>query len=60
VHRSPRAFGKPTSVQTLDLAAQVSAAQVSVAQVSVATRVSAETIRTTLRRLGINWERAKH
>ncbi len=55
LHRSPRAFGKPTSVWTLDLAAQMS-----VAEGIVPTRVSGETIRTTLLRLGISWERAKH
>ncbi len=55
LHRSPRDFGKPTRVWTLDLAAQVS-----VAAGSVPTRVSGETIRATLRRLGIGWERATH
>ncbi len=55
LHRSPRDFGKPTSVWTLDLAARVS-----VAEGIVAARVSGETIRTTLLRLGIRWERAKH
>ncbi len=55
LHRSPRDFDKPTSVWTLDLAAQVS-----VAQGIVPTRVSGETIRATLLRLGIGWERAKH
>jgi transposase len=54
LHRSPRDFGKPTSVWTLDLAAEVS-----VAEGIVSTRVSGETIRTTVRRLGLNWERAK-
>jgi transposase len=55
LHRSPREFGKPTSVWTLALAAEVS-----VAEGLVSTRVSGETIRQTLLRLGINWERAKH
>ncbi len=55
LHRSPRDFGKPTSVWTLDLAAEVS-----VAEGIVSTRVSGETIRTTLLRLGLSWERAKH
>ncbi len=55
VHRSPRDFDQPTSVWTLELAAEVS-----VAQGIVPTRVSGETIRQTLLRLGINWERAKH
>ncbi len=55
VHRSPRDFDQPTSVWTLELAAEVS-----VAQGIVPTRVSGETIRQTLLRLGINWERATH
>ncbi len=55
LHRSPRDFGKPTGVWTLDLAAEVS-----VAEGIVVTRVSGETIRTTLARLGLSWERAKH
>src|SRR5690349_19074828 len=55
LHRSPRDFHKPTSVWTLALAAEVS-----VAEGIVSTRVSGETIRQTLLRLGINWERAKH
>ncbi len=55
VHRSPRDFGHPTSVWTLELAAEVS-----VAEGIVPTRVSGETIRQTLLRLGLSWERAKH
>lgn len=55
LHRSPRELEKPTSVWTLALAAEVS-----VAEGLVATRVSGETIRQTLLRLGIGWERAKH
>jgi transposase len=55
LHCSPRDFDQPTSVWTLDLAAEVSCAQG-----IVPTRVSGETIRQTLRRLGISWERAKH
>ena len=54
LHRSPRDFGKPTSVWTLALAAEVS-----MAEEVVDTRVSGETIRQTLLRLGVNWERAK-
>jgi transposase len=54
VHRSPRDFGEPTSVWTLELAAEVS-----VAEGIIASRVSGETIRQTLLRLGISWERAK-
>jgi hypothetical protein len=36
------------------------AAEVSVAQGIVPVRVNGETIRQTLRRLGISWKRAKH
>jgi transposase len=55
LHRSPRDFGKPSSLWTLEWAAEVSCAQG-----LVPTQVSGETIRQTLLRLGISWERAKH
>jgi hypothetical protein len=55
VHRSPREFGHPSSVWTLALAAEVA-----FAEGLTATRVSDETIRATLARLGIRWRRAKH
>ena len=54
LHRSPRDFGHPTSLWTLELAAEVS-----FAQGLTATRVSDETIRATLARLGVRWRRAK-
>ena len=54
LHHSPRTFGRPTSVWTLELAAEVSGAEG-----ITATRVSGETIRATLRRLGVRWRRAK-
>jgi transposase len=54
LHQSPRTFGKPTSTWTLGLAAAVSFAQGLTAR-----RVSAETIRATLARLGVRWQRAK-
>ena len=54
LHRSPRTFDKPTSVWTLDLAAQVSFEQRLTPE-----RVSGETIRATLKRLGVGWKRAK-
>jgi transposase len=54
LHQSPRAFGKPTSVWTLELAAEVSCAEGITAE-----RVSGETIRQAIRRLGIGWKRAK-
>jgi transposase len=55
LHQSPRTFGKPTSAWTLELAAEVS-----VAQGISAERVSGETIRLALKRLGLSWKRAKH
>ncbi len=54
LHRSPRTFGKPTSVWTLELAAAVSFEQGLTPE-----RVSGETIRATLERLGVRWRRAK-
>lgn len=54
LHRSPRDFDQPTSLWTLELAAQVSCAEG-----LTATVVSGETIRLTLKRLGIGWKRAK-
>ena len=54
VHQSPRTFGKPTSLWTLELAAEVSFAEGITRE-----RVSDETIRTALRRLGVRWKRAK-
>jgi len=55
LHQSPRTFGRPTSLWTLDLAAEVSFAEGITAE-----RVSDETIRYALRRLGVRWKRAKH
>ena len=54
LHQSPRSFGKPTSLWTLALAAEVSFEQGLTSQ-----RVSGETVRATLSRLGIRWLRAK-
>jgi transposase len=54
LHHSPRDFGKPTSVWTLALAAEVSFAEGLTAE-----QVSVETVRATLVRLGIRWKRAK-
>ena len=54
LHQTPRTFGKPTSVWTLELAAEVSFEQGLTPE-----RVSAETIRATLKRLGVHWKRAK-
>ena len=55
LHQSPRTFDQPTSLWTLELAAGVS-----FAQGLTATRVTGETIRATLARLGVRWRRAKH
>jgi transposase len=54
LHRRPSEFGQPTEVWTLELAAEVS-----FAQGLTPTRVSGETIRATLARLGVRWRRAK-
>src|SRR4051794_11359516 len=54
LHRRPRDFGKPTSLWTLDLAAEVAHAEGLVGR-----RVSGETIRQALKRLGVGWKRAK-
>lgn len=54
LHRSPREFGKRTSLWTL-----ADAAQVSFEEDLTERRVSAETIRATLARLGVRWKRAK-
>jgi CHASE2 domain-containing sensor protein len=54
LHQSPRTFGKPTSVWTLELAADVAYAQ------GITPRlVSDETIRNALSALGVHWKRAK-
>ncbi len=54
LHQSPRAFGKSTSLWTLDLAAEVCCAEGIIGE-----RVTGETIRVTLGRLGVRWQRAK-
>ena len=54
LHQSPRTFGKPTSLWTLELAADVS-----FERGLTTTRVTGETIRATLVRLGVTWQRAK-
>lgn len=55
LHQSPRTFGKATSLWTCDLAAEVSFEQALIQE-----RVSGETIRATLKRMGVKWARAKH
>jgi transposase len=55
LHRSPREFGKETSLWTLEMAAEVSFEEGLTEE-----RVSGETIRATLaRKLGVRWQRAK-
>lgn len=54
LHQSPRTFDKPTSLWTLDLVAEVSHEQGLTPE-----RVTGETVRATLVRLGIKWQRAK-
>lgn len=54
LHESPRKYGQDTSIWTLELVAQVSFEQGLTAQ-----RVTGETIRTVLKRLGVGWQRAK-
>lgn len=55
LQQSPRTFGPPTSLWTLELAAEVSFAHGLTSQ-----RVSREAIRTALRGLAVSWQRAKH
>jgi len=55
LHQSPRTFGYATSLWTLELAAEVSFGEGITAE-----RVSGETIRATLQRLGVAWKRAKN
>ena len=54
LHQSPRLFDKPTGVWTLELAADVA-----YERGLTAWRVSGETIRATLARMGVRWRRAK-
>src|SRR5215212_9078976 len=55
LHRSPREFGRDSSLWTLEMAAQVAFEEGLVER-----RVSGETIRATLARLlGVRWQRAK-
>jgi len=55
LHHSPRLSGKPTSLWTLDLVAEVCCARGWTPRV-----LTGEAIRQALRRLGISWRRAKH
>src|SRR3984957_833448 len=55
LHQSPRTLGKPTSLWTLPLAAQVCYEKGWTTR-----RLSGEAIRLVLQRLGVGWTRAKH
>jgi transposase len=54
LHQSPRNFGKGSTLWTLSMAAEVSFEEGITER-----RVSGETIRATLARLGVRWKRAK-
>ena len=55
LHQKPRKFGKQSSLWTLEMAALVSFEEGLTKE-----RVSGETIRATLARMGVRWQRAKH
>ena len=55
LRHSPREFGKPTTLWTLEHAAEVSFEE----GITEERVVSGETIRSTLGRFGVRWERAK-
>lgn len=55
LHKSPREYEKDSSLWTLKLLAEVCFEEGLTKE-----KVSGETIRNTLRRLGISWKRAKH
>jgi transposase len=55
LHHSPRLFGKPTSLWTLDLVAEVCHTRGWTPR-----PLTGEAIRVALKRLGIRWRRAKH
>jgi hypothetical protein len=55
LRRRPRGFGRPTTLRTLGLAAQVCHEKGWTGRA-----VSAEALRQTLKRLGVGWKRAKH
>jgi transposase len=55
LHQSPWTFGKPRNVWTCELAAEVSYEQRLIQE-----RISGQTIRITLERMGVKWAQAKH
>ena len=54
LHHTPREYGKDTTLWTLDLAAEVSFEEGLTEE-----RITGETVRATLARMGVRWERAK-
>ncbi len=54
LHRNPREFGRPTGLWTLEMAAEVS-----FEEGLTEGRVTGETVRATLSRMGVRWLRAK-
>jgi transposase len=55
LHQSPREFGKESGLWTMNMAAEVSFEEGLTKE-----RVSGETVRATLARMGVRWQRAKH
>jgi transposase len=55
LHQSPWTFGKPRNIWTCELAAEVSYEQRLIQE-----PISGETIRVTLKRMGVKWAHAKH
>jgi transposase len=55
LHKSPREFGKDSSLWTMGIAAEVS-----FEEGLTKGQVSGETVRATLARMGVRWQRAKH
>jgi transposase len=54
LHQDPRKFGKHSSLWTLEMAAEISFEEGLTKE-----RITGETVRATLARLGVRWERAK-
>ena len=54
LHHDPREYGKPSRLWTLQMAAEVSFEEGLTKE-----RITAETVRATLARLGVRWKRAK-
>jgi len=54
LHHSPREFGQESSLWTMEMAAEVSFEEGLTKE-----RISGETVRATLARMGVRWQRAK-